>query len=88
MLWILLGTMFFVLIFGGLYLRKKKPEDRKKFTYWINSWGLAIAGICLTFINVAIYFLDKTQFEFSQFFAGVGMLLVGFYYVRKYKDKQ
>lgn len=82
---ILLGTLVFSIILFVLYFKRKKPEVRKKFAYWMNSWGLTIIGTLLTLIHIATYFLDKTQFEFPQLIIGIGMMATGFFYIRKYK---
>jgi hypothetical protein len=85
---ILLGIVIFGTIFVVLYLRKQKPEVGERFRDWITSWGLVIVGMVNTLINIAIYFLDKTQFEFPQLAIAVSMMMAGVFYVRKYKNQR
>ena len=88
---ILIFFIIFFIIIERIYFGKKDPEAKKeakkKIGHWISSWGLAIIGIILTLIQIAIYFLDKIQFELPQLIIAFGMIAMGIYYIFKYRNE-
>ncbi len=89
---ILFGLGLILAIIIGLYFRKKARNDQKvknkieKFNQGIATWGLISVGIILALIETTVYFLDIIKFSIIQLIIGIGMIIVGFYYLKKYKN--
>lgn len=86
-IFVLIGVVVIAAIGVGLYLRNKTPEEKKKFTHWLTSWGLTLVGIVLTLIQITIYYLDNTQFEFTQLIIGISLIIFGSFYIYKYRKQ-